>query len=107
MVIFYDARKLPVIYCEIMRAYAFCVKQSGTAVAFDEENEHLNAILKRSPLTPSLDLAIERSRHVMVGDKAAKEVWGIPKSRDRIRGTSQEDDIIDLEKFLHTCEIFV
>ncbi len=43
---FYDARKLPVIYREIMRANAFCVKQSGTAVAFDEENEHYNAILK-------------------------------------------------------------
>jgi hypothetical protein len=104
---FYDSRKLPVIYREIMRANAFCVKQSGTAVAFNEENEHYNAILKRSPVTPSLDLAIEHSRHVMVGDKAAKEVWGMPKSRDRIRGTSLEEDIIDLEIFLHACEIFV
>ena len=38
---FYDSAKLPPIYREIMRANAFCVKESGTAVAFDEENENL------------------------------------------------------------------
>ena len=104
---FYNGEKMPAIYREIMRVNAFCVKQSGSPVAFDEENEHYNAILKRAPVTPSLDLSIQRSRHVMIGDKAAKEVWGIPHERRTIRGTSMEDDIIEMESFLHRCHVFV
>jgi hypothetical protein len=41
-----------------MRANAFCVKQSGRPVAFDEENKNYNLMIKRAPVTPSLDLAI-------------------------------------------------
>ncbi len=55
---FYDPDKVLPIHWEIMRANAFCVKQSGRPVAFDEENKNYNLMIKRAPVTPSLDLAI-------------------------------------------------
>jgi hypothetical protein len=75
---FYDNDKVPPIYQEIMRANNFCVKSPGKTVAFDKENENYNLRLKRTPVTMSLDVAIMRSCHVMIGDKAAKEMWGVP-----------------------------
>ena len=50
-----------------MRANSFCVKRSGAAVAFDDEIENYNQIIKKTPATPSLNIAVVRSRHVMAG----------------------------------------
>jgi hypothetical protein len=102
---FYNDDKMPPINREIMRANAFCVKASGKSVAFDEENEHYNCLLKRMPVTPRLDLAIMRSRHVMAGNKTAREMWGLPRSRWK-RGTSLVDDILDLESLLGLSGVF-
>jgi hypothetical protein len=43
----------------------------------------------------------------MIAVKAAKEMWGLPSSRGNIRGTSLEDDNIELEGVLSSCDIFV
>jgi hypothetical protein len=43
----------------------------------------------------------------MITEKAAKEMWGIPKRQPRIRGTSSEQDIIQLEHVISSCDIFV
>ncbi len=104
---FYNILKVPLIYREIMRANNFCVKPSGRMVEFDEENKNYNNILKRSPTMPSLDVAIIRSRHVMIGTKASKEMWGLPQKQSRIWGTSLEDDVLELERTLHLCDLFV
>jgi hypothetical protein len=53
-----------------------------------------------------LDIAVMRSRHVMAGDKASKEMFGIPEQRKNIRGTSVESDIIELEQLLHSAYVF-
>jgi hypothetical protein len=71
---FYDNDKVHLIYQEIMRANNFCVKSSGKTVAFDEENKNYNLQIKCTPVTMSLDVAIMRSHHVIIGDKAAKEM---------------------------------
>ncbi len=55
----------------------------------------------------TLDVAIIRSRHVMIGDKAAEEMWGVPKRQGKIRGILLEDDILELEGVMHLCLIFV
>ena len=62
--------------------------------------------LKKTPTTSSLDIAIMRSRHVMVGEKATKELWGMPRLRKKIRGTSVEDDVIELEGVLSSSHVF-
>jgi hypothetical protein len=107
----YDDILFPPIYREIMRANNLCVKPSGHAVAFDEQNENMNLRLKRCPKVDSLDLAIRRSRHLIVGGKAAKELWGDRKRKkittDRIRGNTLEDDIALLEQLLVRCNIFM
>ena len=54
-----------------------------------------------------LDVSIMRSRHVMIVDKAAKKVWGVPKQQGKIRGTLLEDDILELEGGMHLYLIFV
>jgi hypothetical protein len=89
------------------RGEQFCVKPSGASVAFDEEVEHYNNLLKKTPATPSLDVAVMRSRHVVAGDKASKEMFGIPGKRKTIGGTSLEDDIIELEQLMHSAMVFV
>jgi hypothetical protein len=76
---FYDNDKVPLICQEIMRANNDCVKSLGKAVALDKENKNYNLQLKRTPVTMSLDLAIVRSCHMMIGDKATKEMWVVPK----------------------------
>jgi hypothetical protein len=102
---FYDDKKVPGVYREIMRANSFCTKPSGATVAFDEENEHYNRMLKQMPVAPTLEGAVMRSRHVVLANKAAKEMWGLPKSRWK-RGTSLTDDIFDIEGMLATCGVF-
>lgn len=103
---FYDG-KVPSIYREIKRANAFCVKPSRSAIAFDEEIENYNNLLKKTPSTPSLDVKVIKSHHVMAGDKAGKKMWGIPNRRSLIRGTSLEDDILELEVLMHSASIFI
>jgi hypothetical protein len=107
----YDDKLLPPIYREIMRANNFCVKSSGHAVAFDEQNENMNLRIKRCPKADSLDLAIRRSRHLIVGGKGAKELWGDRKRKntttDSIRGNSLEDDVALLEQLLLRSNIFM
>jgi hypothetical protein len=71
---FYNDDKVPPVYREIMRANAFCVKRSGTSIAFDDENENYNRIIKKTPVSPSLAVAVVRSRHVMISEKANTEV---------------------------------
>ena len=100
-------RKVPPIYREIMRANVFCVKLSSRVMSFDEQKENYNLCLKQTPTTSSLDIAIMRSRHVMAGDKAAKELWGVPKRRDRTRGTTLADDTLELEGVLFVANVFV
>jgi hypothetical protein len=58
MELFYDETKTDPIFFEIMRVNNFCVKYSGRAVAFDNENEYYNMLLKETPVTPSIDVAI-------------------------------------------------
>jgi hypothetical protein len=58
-------------------------------------------------VTPCLDLAIGRSRHVMVGQKAATELWGIPRTCARFIGTSLEAVIRELEQLLLLSTVFV
>jgi hypothetical protein len=48
------------------------MKSSGRGVAFDEQNEHYNLQLKKTPVAPSLDLAIAQLRHAFLGVKAAQ-----------------------------------
>ncbi len=103
---FYNDNRMTPANRETMRANAFCVKSSGWSVAFDEENEHYNCLLKRMPVTPSLDLAIMRSRHAIAGSKSAREMWGLPHNRWK-RGTSLDDDILDLESLLGVSGVFV
>jgi hypothetical protein len=107
----YDDKLLPPIYREIMRANNFCVKSSGHAVAFDEQNENMNLRIKRCPKADSLDMAIRRSRHLIVGGKGAKELWGDRKRKntttDSIRGNSLEDDVALLEQLLLRSNIFM
>ena len=43
----------------------------------------------------------------MAGDKAAKELWGVPKCCDRTRGTSLADDTVELEGVLFTANVFL
>ena len=43
----------------------------------------------------------------MAGDKAAKELWGVPKRRDRTRGTTLADDTLELEGVLFVANVFV
>ncbi len=69
--------------------------------------KNYNLQLKRTPAKMSLDVAIVRSHHVMIGDKAAKEMWGVPKRLGKIRGTLLEDDSFELEGVMHLCLIFV
>jgi hypothetical protein len=104
----YDDGKLPPIYHEIMCTNSFYVKASGRAVAFDVQNKNYNLLLKNIPISPSLDLSIMGSRHVMVGDKSSKEMWGLPRQRNgMIRGTLLETDILELESIIISCRIFV
>jgi hypothetical protein len=91
---------------ETMRANTFCVNRSGHAVAFDEQNESYDLLLKRTPPTSSIDIVVARSRHVIVADKAAKELWGLTRPRASIRGSSLEDDIIMIETILCRFDIF-
>jgi hypothetical protein len=58
---YYYDKKLTLCQCKIMRANIFCVKLLGRAIAFNKENKHYNLLLKRTPVTPSLDVAIWRS----------------------------------------------
>ncbi len=104
---FYNNDKVPPIYRDIMRANNFRVKSLSKAVAFDKENKHCNLPLKCTPVTMSLDVSIMRSRHVTIADKAAKEMWGVPKRWCIIRGTSLQNDILELEGVMHLCLIFV
>jgi hypothetical protein len=60
-----------------MRANNFCVKNSGGAVAFDDENEYYNMLLKKTPVMLLIDVAINRSHHVMIAHKTAREMWVI------------------------------
>lgn len=106
MELFYNDEHMPVANREIMHANAFCVKPSGRSVAFDEENEHYNCLLKQMPVTPLLDLAVMQSRHVIAGNKTAREMWGLSQHRWK-RGTSLEDDILDLESLLGVSGVFV
>ena len=62
----------------------FCVNLSSSVIPFDEQNENYNLCLKKTPTTSSLDVAIMRLRHVMVGNKAAKELWGIRKQGKQV-----------------------
>jgi hypothetical protein len=107
MEMFYSDKKVPSIYQEFMRANVFCVKLSSRVVVFDEQNENYNLCLKQTPTTSSLDVAIMWSRHVMAGDKAAKELRGVPTRRDRTRGTSLADDTLELEGVLFAANVFV
>ena len=66
---FYDDKKVAPVYREIMRANSFCVKRSGASVAFDDEIENYNRSIKKTPATPSLNIAVVRSRHVMAGER--------------------------------------
>jgi hypothetical protein len=68
---FYDETKTNPIFCEIMRASNFCVKSSGRSVAFDDKNEYYNMLLKKTPVTQSIDVAVTRSHHVLIAHKAA------------------------------------
>ena len=104
---FYDIERVPAIDRESMRANAFCVKPSGSSVAFDEEIEHYNYILKKTPCTPYLDVAVMRSRHVIAGNKAGVEMWGVPRERSKIHGTSLEDDVTELEQLMRSASVFV
>jgi hypothetical protein len=61
---FYNKQKVTPILREIMRANNLCVKSTGRAVAFDEQNKNYNLLLKRTPVTPSIDMAVARSCHV-------------------------------------------
>jgi hypothetical protein len=88
-----------------MRANNFCVKYSGRAVTFDNENEYSNMLLKKTSVTPSIDAAITRSRHVMIAHKAARELWGNPIHRKNIRETSLEHNIIKIERVISSCDI--
>jgi hypothetical protein len=106
MELFYDETKINPNFCEIMRANNFCVKYSGRAVAFDDENKYCNMLLKKTPVTPSIDVAVTRSCHVMIAHKAAREMWGNPIIRKNIRGTSLEHGIIEIECVISSCEIF-
>ncbi len=91
-----------------MCANAFCVKPSGSSiVVFDEEIENYNRILKQTPCMPSLDVTVMRSHHSMAGDKVGKEMWGIPRKRNAFRGTSLEDDVIELKVLMHAVSIFI
>jgi hypothetical protein len=76
---FFDDEVLSPVCRGIMRANSFCVKSSGRGVAFDKQNEHYNLRLKNTPVAPLLDLAIVQSLHAILGVKAAKELWGLPK----------------------------
>jgi hypothetical protein len=58
-------------------------------------------------VTPCLDLAIWRSQHVMVRQKAATELWGIPCTHARVIGTSLEADILEREQLLLLSNVFV
>jgi hypothetical protein len=107
MEIFYDKQKVTPVLHEIMRANTLCVKSTGRAVPFGKGNKNYNPMLKRTPVTPLIDVAIARSRHVMIAAKAVKEMWGLPSTRGNIRGTSLEDNIIELEHVLSSCDIFV
>jgi hypothetical protein len=72
----YNNDILDPVHREIMRTNSFCVRSSGRAVAFDEENENQNLRIKKTPKTDSLELSVKRSRHVVIGTKAAVELWG-------------------------------
>ncbi len=78
-------------------------------MAFDEQTKNYNLFLKKTPPATLLDLAIMQSLHVMVGGKAAKGMWGLhnPRKNGMIRGTTLETDIIELEKLLASCNLFV
>jgi hypothetical protein len=105
MELFYDETKTNPIFCEIMRENNFCVKSSGRLVAFDDKNKY-NMLLKKTPVTPSIDVAVTRSHHVMIAHKAARELWGDPIFHNNIRGTSLEHNIIKKERVIGSCEIF-
>jgi hypothetical protein len=89
-----------------MRANAFCVKFSSSVIPFDEQNKNYNLSLKKTPTTSLLDIAIMQSRHVMVGNKALKELWGIPKPRKKVCGTSVADNVLELEGVLSSSHVF-
>ncbi len=91
--LFYDETKTNSFFCEIMSANNFCVKYSGIAVAFDNENDYYNMLLKKTPVMPSIDVAVTRSRHVMIAHKAARELWGNTIHCKIISRTSLEHDI--------------
>jgi hypothetical protein len=58
------------------------------------------------PVTGSLDLAVMRSWHVMAANKTAREMWGMPHHQWK-KGTTLEDDILDLEYLIGVSGIFV
>jgi hypothetical protein len=103
---YYNDEKLTPHQRKIMRANNICVKPSGRAIAFNEENEHFNLLLKRTPVTPSLNVAIWRDQDVIVGQKAAMELWHIPCRHSRFSGTSLEANIMELEELLLLSNVF-
>ncbi len=105
---FYDKAKVPAYIHEIMRANNFCVKALSKVVAFDFRNKNYNLYLKRTPVSPSLELLIMRSRHVMCGMKAKIEMEGLPEycSKKLSCGVSEEDEVMMLEGILAKCLVF-
>ena len=79
----YNDDILPPVLREMMRANNLCVRSSGRSVAFDEQNEHQNLRIKKTHKSDSLELAIKRSRHVVMGAKAAIELWGARKRKTK------------------------
>jgi hypothetical protein len=103
MELFYEETKTEPIFCEIMRANNFCVQYSGKAVAYDDENEYYNMLLKKTPGMPLIDIAITRSHNVMIAHKAAREMWGNPIICKNARGASLEHNIIKIECVISSC----
>jgi hypothetical protein len=63
-------------------------------------------LLKKTPVTPSIDVAITRSHHVVIAHKAARELWGDTIHHNNIKGTLLEHDIIEIESVIGSCEVF-
>ena len=87
----YNNKRVSAVTREIiMRVNGFCVLQSGLAVAFDKQVENYNRILKQAPPTTALDVAVMRSWHAIIGEKAVHEMCGLARTGKNIRGTSNQ-----------------
>ena len=92
---------------EIMRIdNIYVLSGSSKGVAYDFVNELYNLWLKRTPTTPFIDTAVERSRHMIAQRFCAYNLFKSRSNEPDINGRAENEDRIKIEFVLSKALLF-